>query len=163
MLVLKSLRKIGVLLLILFTIGGMSQSRSDSLLQELKKNPRNANLLNRISESLAETNPRASDSLASIALINANLEENILEQARSLSNIANAAWGVRDFCRAMEFAEKAADAYQQLYEPLESARYLNDAALAAHELDQYEKSLLYYRKRSIFCWRLVTRKTSLRC
>lgn len=131
-------------LLLNLTVFG--QHRIDSLYFSLKSNPKNLIVLNDLSEALAESAPKEADSLAMIALELAKSQKNLPEEARAAVNIVNAAWTTRDFQKLLEHAELAADCYKKLGEPLESARYLNDAALAAYEIDLYEVSLKNYRK-----------------
>jgi tetratricopeptide (TPR) repeat protein len=130
---------------LLLTISGFSQHRVDSVYMALKNDPDNIALLNDLSEELLEVDPFAADSLSTIALSGAQRENNKPEELRAMVNIVNVAWG-RDFIRAMEYAERLAEAYGYLGEPLEAARHMNDAAMAAYELDLYDKSLSFYRK-----------------
>ncbi|MBE0638423.1 MAG: tetratricopeptide repeat protein [Bacteroidales bacterium] len=133
-----------VLLLLNLTVFG--QHRIDSLYFILKSNPKNLTVLNDLSEALTQSAPIEADSLAQIALKLAKSQKKLQEEARAAVNIVNAAWVTRDFQKLLEHAELAAGLYEQLNEPLESARYLNDAALAAYEIDLYEVSLKNYRK-----------------
>ena len=130
---------------LLMTISGFAQHRVDSLYQELKKHPDNITLLNDLSVELMEPDPFAADSLAAIALAEAQQQGNKAEELRAMVNIVNAAWG-RDFKKVMDYAERLADSYLQDGEPLEAAAYMNEVALAAYELDMYGKSLSFYWK-----------------
>jgi tetratricopeptide (TPR) repeat protein len=133
-----------VWLLLNFTVFG--QQRIDSLYFILKSNPTNLTALNDLSAALTKSAPIEADSLAMIALELAKSQKNLQEEARAAVNIVNAAWTTRDFQKLLEHAELAAECYKQMGEPLESARYLNDAALAAYEIDLYEVSLKNYRE-----------------
>lgn len=123
----------------------MGQNKTDSLYRVLEQNPSHLNAINELSEILTESSPDLSDSLAFIALSIAEQQNDNNEKVRALINIVNAAWAKRDFKKVLDFAHKVSELYKQLDQPLESARYLNDAAIAAYEIDLYTVSLNNYR------------------
>jgi tetratricopeptide (TPR) repeat protein len=127
------------------TSTSVGQNKTDSLYRVLEQNPSNVSAINHLSEIFTESSPGLSDSLAFIALSLAQQQNDNNEKVRALVNIMNAAWAKRDFKKIMDFAHKASELYKQLGQPLESARYLNDAAIAAYNIDLYEVSLKNYK------------------
>jgi len=135
-----------IIVWLLLSLSVFGQHRTDSLYLLLKSNPNNLTVLNDLSEALTQSAPIEADSLAHIALVLAKSQKNLQEEANAAVNIVHIAWITRDFQKLLEHAELAADCYEKMGEPLESARYLNDAALAAYEIDLYEVSLKNYKK-----------------
>jgi len=132
--------------LLLFPFVLFGQNRIDSLYRELKSNPASLGLLNDLAAALVDIAPEKADSLAMICLPKARTDKNLTEEVRALMNIVNAAWGKSDFNKVLIYAERTAELYLSTGQKVEAASALNDAALAAYEIDLYDVALWNYRR-----------------
>lgn len=139
----KPLIAIFLTILSLFCFG---QNNVEEILLRMKTNPSDPALLNKLSEITLEYSANKSDSLALLALKYARAQKNKDEEIIAIVNIYNAAWENYDFQRVITYTELAAGLYLAARKSIDAAGALNEAAMAAYEIDQYEHALKNYRK-----------------
>jgi tetratricopeptide (TPR) repeat protein len=134
------------LILLFFSHFIFGQNKVDFLFEKLKSSPDNPALLNELSEAMLESSATEADSLAMLALKHAKHKRLVNEEIRAIVNIYNAARENSDYKKVIRYAEMAATLYLSVGKTLEAAGALNEAALAAYEIDQYNQALQNYKR-----------------